>query len=100
MMFTTTTTIRNNRLVQHIATLPSRVLSTQAKEGRVETNITSEGIGHVVFNRPDKLNALDLTMFEAIAKTASDLRTDRSLRVVILRGNGRAFCTGLDVVRF
>jgi len=51
----------------------------------------------VILNRPEKLNAVDLKMFEAIADTAADLRKDRSLRAVILRGEGRAFCTGLDV---
>jgi hypothetical protein len=65
----------------------------------VETTVDSQGICHVVLNRPDKLNAVDLAMFEAIAETASNLRKDRSIRAVILRGKGRAFCTGLDVVR-
>lgn len=36
-------------------------------------------------------------MFEAIAETAENLAKDRSVRVVILSGEGRAFCTGLDV---
>ena len=36
-------------------------------------------------------------MFESIAATARALQTDRSLRAVVLAGNGRAFCTGLDV---
>jgi enoyl-CoA hydratase/carnithine racemase len=57
----------------------------------------NNGICHVRLNRPDKLNACDLPMFEAIAETASRLRDDRSLRAVVLSGNGRAFCTGLDV---
>jgi enoyl-CoA hydratase/carnithine racemase len=59
---------------------------------------TSTGICHVQLSRPEKLNACDLQMFEAVARTASDLRQDRSLRAVILSGQGRAFCTGLDVV--
>jgi enoyl-CoA hydratase/carnithine racemase len=63
---------------------------------RVETNVNAQGICHVILNRPDKLNALDLSMFEAIAKTATDLQKDPSIRAVILRGNGRAWCTGLD----
>jgi enoyl-CoA hydratase/carnithine racemase len=72
--------------------------STATKPPRVETTIDSDGICHVVLNREDKLNSLDLAMFEAIAKTASELRTDRSIRAVIMSGKGRAFCTGLDVV--
>jgi enoyl-CoA hydratase/carnithine racemase len=35
-------------------------------------------------------------MFESIAEAASKLRTDPDCRVVILSGEGRAFCTGLD----
>ena len=64
---------------------------------RVTATTDNDGICHVVLNRPDKLNAVDMKMFEAIAQTASDLRSDRSVRAVILRGEGRAFCTGLDV---
>jgi enoyl-CoA hydratase/carnithine racemase len=64
---------------------------------RVTTTKDKDGICEVVLNRPDKLNAVDMKMFEAIAQTAADLRNDRSLRAVILRGEGRAFCTGLDV---
>jgi enoyl-CoA hydratase/carnithine racemase len=58
-------------------------------------------IAHVRLNRPDKLNALDIEMFEAIAQTIQTLRDDTSanknLRAVIVSGQGRAFCTGLDV---
>jgi enoyl-CoA hydratase/carnithine racemase len=65
---------------------------------RVETTIdTATGIAHVVLNRPEKLNALDLSMFEAISDTAKKLQNDRSIRAVILSGKGRAFCTGLDI---
>lgn len=76
----------------------SSASSSDKKESRVETSIdTSTGIAHVQWNRPHKLNAVDLPMFEAMAATAADLRTDRSLRAVIMSGKGRAFCTGLDV---
>lgn len=64
---------------------------------RVETTVDHKGIARVVLSRPDKLNALDLPMFEAIAEEASSLKKDKSLRAVILSGAGRAFCTGLDV---
>lgn len=71
--------------------------NTDTTSPRVETTIDSNGIAHVTLNRPDKLNALDLQMFEAIAEEASTLKSNRSVRVVILSGKGRAFCTGLDV---
>jgi enoyl-CoA hydratase/carnithine racemase len=55
------------------------------------------GIAHVRLNRPEKRNALDLQMFQAIDAVARDLRKDRSLRAVILSGAGPDFCSGLDV---
>lgn len=65
---------------------------------RVTTTVdSSSGICHVELSRPDKLNAVDMPMFEAIAEAAASLRNDRSVRAVILSGQGRAFCTGLDV---
>eukprot|EP01134_Creolimax_fragrantissima_P006194 CFRG6194T1 len=57
----------------------------------------NEKIVFVTLNRPDKLNSLDLEMFMAISEAAQDLMERKGPRVAILRGNGRAFCTGLDV---
>jgi enoyl-CoA hydratase/carnithine racemase len=65
---------------------------------RVLTTIdSSNGICHVTLNRPNKLNAIDMDMFEAIGETACTLRSDSSIRAIILSGQGKAFCTGLDV---
>ena len=59
-----------------------------------------QGIINVLLSRPKKLNSLDIPMFEAIAEAASRLRNDtelnKDLRVVIISGEGRAFCSGLD----
>jgi Enoyl-CoA hydratase/isomerase len=74
-----------------------RKLSSSSGTPRVTTRTDKDGICEVVLNRPDKLNSCDMNMFHAIAQTASLLREDRSVRAVILRGEGRAFCTGLDV---
>ena len=59
-----------------------------------------DGIADVKLNRPEKLNALDQAMFEALADTGRDLARDRSLRAVVLSGEGRAFCAGLDFTGF
>ncbi|MFN2359599.1 MAG: crotonase/enoyl-CoA hydratase family protein [Marinobacter sp.] len=56
-----------------------------------------DGIATVTLNRPDKYNGLDMPMFEAITRAARTLKKDRSVRVIILRGAGEAFCSGLDV---
>ncbi|QPF89922.1 crotonase/enoyl-CoA hydratase family protein [Bradyrhizobium commune] len=59
----------------------------------------NDGIADVRLARPAKLNALDPTMFEAIAEAGSRLNRNRSVRAVVLSGEGRGFCAGLDVER-
>ncbi len=66
---------------------------------RVSVSI-KDGIADVRLNRPDKLNALDGAMFEALAATGKSLRNERALRAVVLSGEGRSFCAGLDVMSF
>jgi enoyl-CoA hydratase/carnithine racemase len=70
--------------------------STSTSSNRVETTIEN-GIARVVLNRPDKLNAVDLEMFRAIKASILSLQKNKSVRVVLLIGKGRAFCSGLDV---
>ncbi|MAA63724.1 MAG: enoyl-CoA hydratase [Alteromonadaceae bacterium] len=55
------------------------------------------GIATVTLNRPDKYNGLDMPMFEAITATARKLKKERQVRAIVLKGNGDAFCSGLDV---
>lgn len=55
------------------------------------------GIAFVSLNRPEKYNALDIAMFEALIKTAKKIRKDRSIRAVILSGEGKCFSAGLDI---
>jgi enoyl-CoA hydratase/carnithine racemase len=54
------------------------------------------GIAQVRLNRPDKLNALTLDTLEGLVTTARRLGRDRSLRGVVLGGEGDSFCAGLD----
>ena len=61
---------------------------------RVETE---GGVAHVRMNRPDKKNALDGRMFDALLSAAREIREDASVRVVVLSGAGDSFCSGLDV---
>ena len=53
-------------------------------------------IAHVRLNRPDKLNSLTLDLLEQLQSTAESLAGDLSLRGVLLSGEGRSFCAGLD----
>lgn len=55
-----------------------------------------DGIAEVVMNRPDAINGLDYEMFTGLVGAARALGRDRSVRAVILRGEGRGFCAGLD----
>lgn len=55
-----------------------------------------DGIAEVTLNRPDKLNAFDTAMFEAVSAAGERLRDEPGLRAVILTGAGRGFCAGLD----
>jgi enoyl-CoA hydratase/carnithine racemase len=59
-----------------------------------------DGVADVKLNRAEKLNALDNAMFEALIETGRKLAGDRSVRAVVLSGEGRAFCAGLDFSGF
>jgi len=58
------------------------------------------GIADVRLNRPDKLNALDPAMFKALVEAGESLKERDGLRVVVLSGEGRGFCAGLDFSSF
>jgi enoyl-CoA hydratase/carnithine racemase len=66
---------------------------------RVSISIT-DGVADVRMARPDKLNALDPAMFEGLTQAGRALAEDPSVRVVVLSGEGRAFCAGLDMGSF
>jgi enoyl-CoA hydratase/carnithine racemase len=68
-------------------------------EERVSISI-SEGVADVRLVRADKMNALDQAMFEALVAATDRLSKDKTVRVVVLSGEGRAFCAGLDMGRF
>jgi len=57
----------------------------------------ADHVAVVTLNRPDKHNALDLPMFDAIIAAARRLGTDPGVRAIVLHGAGKSFCSGLDV---
>ncbi len=58
-------------------------------------------IGWIVFNQPEKRNAVSQEMWELMPKYVEDLATDDAIRVVILRGAGeQAFVSGADISQF
>ncbi|MFC4519704.1 crotonase/enoyl-CoA hydratase family protein [Cupriavidus pinatubonensis] len=56
-----------------------------------------DGVADVRLNRADKMNALDPAMFDALIVTGEQLKQTPDLRTVVLSGEGRAFCAGLDM---
>lgn len=64
---------------------------------RVSITMLDSGIADVRLNRADKMNALDPAMFAGIAEAIDQLKETAGLRVVVLSGEGRAFCAGLDM---
>ncbi len=59
--------------------------------------------GHVAdvrLDRADKMNAIDGPMFQALVRTGRELAADPQVRAVVLSGEGRAFCAGLDFSSF
>ncbi|WBY16522.1 crotonase/enoyl-CoA hydratase family protein [Erythrobacteraceae bacterium WH01K] len=67
---------------------------------RVSIDLNDQGVAHVRLTRPEKMNALDPAMFEAIIAAAAALETAPGVRVVVLSGEGPSFCAGLDTSSF
>jgi methylglutaconyl-CoA hydratase len=63
----------------------------------VTTQQPEDGISIVTLNRPAKRNALNAALMEACSAAFEALAQDRTQRVIILRGEGVAFCAGLDL---
>jgi len=59
-----------------------------------------DGVADVRLIRADKMNALDPAMFEGIIAAGAQLAGMKGLRAVVLSGEGKAFCAGLDMASF
>jgi enoyl-CoA hydratase/carnithine racemase len=68
-------------------------------EDRIQVTIEG-GVADVRLVRTDKMNALDNAMFAALVETGERLKTEKGVRVIVLSGEGRAFCAGLDMGNF
>jgi enoyl-CoA hydratase len=56
-----------------------------------------KGIATITFNRPEKLNCLRFQEFKEFADLLEEPQADDNVKVIILKGNGSAFCAGADV---
>ncbi|MFE0681979.1 enoyl-CoA hydratase/isomerase family protein [Streptomyces sp. NPDC058961] len=66
-------------------------------EERIRLDVTDTGIGVLTLCRPDKLNGWSWEASRQLGLLADRIRFDESIRVVLLRAEGRAFCAGIDV---
>jgi enoyl-CoA hydratase/carnithine racemase len=69
--------------------------SVQTRE-RVAVEV-EDHVALVTLTRPEKHNALDIAMFDAITAAAERLAAEPGVRAVVLHGEGPSFCSGLDV---
>jgi enoyl-CoA hydratase/carnithine racemase len=74
----------------------ARTNGSVATEERVAIEI-SDHVATVTLTRPEKHNALDVAMFEAITGAAERVAREPGVRAVVLHGQGPSFCSGLDV---
>jgi len=70
-------------------------MTDQAPALLVERN--EEGIVTLTFNRPEKLNAFNAELIDSLIAELDRIRFDPSIRVVIITGAGRGFCSGADL---
>jgi enoyl-CoA hydratase/carnithine racemase len=74
----------------NVATKTDKMLSR--KEG---------GVGYLIFNNPERHNAVSLEMWEAASAILEDFAADKAVRVVVLTGaGGKAFVSGADISKF
>ncbi|MEL6708495.1 MAG: crotonase/enoyl-CoA hydratase family protein [Pseudomonadota bacterium] len=79
-----------------LATAPQTILLND----RISIELEDTGVAQVRLMRGDKMNALDEAMFSAIIEAGDVLAKTKGVRVVVLSGEGRAFCAGLDTANF
>jgi enoyl-CoA hydratase len=62
--------------------------------------VDAGAVARITLNRPERLNAYDRAMRDALYEALLAVRDDPGVRAVILRGNGPAFCSGGDLYEF
>ena len=68
---------------------------------RIEASIDQTGIGWLIFNNPDRHNALSLEMWQGIGDAFEQFNDANNVRAVVMRGaGGKAFVSGADISEF
>jgi enoyl-CoA hydratase/carnithine racemase len=61
------------------------------------TEVSEKGVGTITLNRPEQLNTFNSSMAAALYQALTDLDADEKVRVLVIKGAGKAFCAGIDV---
>jgi enoyl-CoA hydratase/carnithine racemase len=72
----------------------------EVKMSELISTIHRESIFEIVLNRPDKRNAINLEMFRQLDRAVEEAGRTKGVRVVFVRGEGKAFSAGIDVTTF
>jgi enoyl-CoA hydratase len=57
-------------------------------------------VAELILDRPDRLNTFDTALTSALAAAVAELRDDRTIRAVVVAGEGKAFSAGADIAEF
>lgn len=78
--------------------LSNRISSSNRSEELTMIKLEKQdGIATVTLSRADKQNALNFAMFVSLNNTIKNIKKDRTIRAVIIKGDGDHFCSGLDI---
>jgi methylglutaconyl-CoA hydratase len=66
--------------------------------GVVELDLSPRGVATVTLNRPERANAIDQRTLDELTQQFGRLGADESARIVVLRGVGKHFCSGADLI--
>lgn len=70
---------------------------TDESTWQIRLEVRGDGVAELVLDRPEKLNAWSWEASRQLARLVTRIRFDDRIRVVVLRGEGRAFCAGVDL---
>jgi len=89
-----------NNLTRSFSNSPNSTINDYQKYSKLKITEPAKHVVNVQLNRPEKLNAVDIAMFNEIKDCFDKLNRDRYFRSVILSASGRVFCSGIDLQSF
>ena len=76
------------------------LISNHLSEPLIKVELLPEKVAIITLNRPSRLNALSLALWDELNPALQKLESDPNVHVIVLTGAGRAFCAGADVSTF